>query len=93
MAVIVPWLAAIVAFASALSFYAGSTQCRVAMLRRLRFARAIGTLLALASIALWIVALGTGAGIAAAFASWMLAAVAIPYSVWMHAPHAATDRR
>ncbi|HVI57495.1 MAG TPA: hypothetical protein VM619_01290 [Luteimonas sp.] len=71
---------AIAAVLSALALYAGSPHCRwrrPAVLQR-HGSRA-GLLLAIASLAAWIAALGAGAGLCAMLGCWMLAMVALPY--------------
>lgn len=65
---------------SALALYAGSRHCRLRVLHALhRAGTLIGGMLAVASLALWIRALGIGAGISAMLGSWMLGLVALPY--------------
>lgn len=72
-------LAAMCAALSALALYAGSPNCRLAPLRRLRrFGTLLGLALAGASLAAWIAHLGVGAGLCAMLASWMLALMLVP---------------
>lgn len=72
-------LAAVCAVLSALCLYAGSPNCRLAPLRRLRrFGNGLGLALAAASLAAWIAQLGVGAGLCAMLASWMLALMLVP---------------
>lgn len=65
---------------SALALYAGSAHCRwrVPGTARRR-GRALGLVLAAASLAAWIAALGIGAGLCVMLACWMLGLVALPY--------------
>jgi len=73
-------IGALTALLSALALFAGSGHCRwrwpVALRRHGNMA---GALLALASLAAWIAALGVGAGLCAMLGCWMLAMVALPY--------------
>ncbi len=72
-------LAAVCAALSALALYAGSPNCRLAPLRRLRrFGNWLGLALASASLAAWIAQLGVGAGLCAMLANWMLALMLVP---------------
>ncbi|WP_369937775.1 hypothetical protein [Xanthomonas tesorieronis] len=72
-------LAAVCAALSALALYAGSPNCRLATLRRLRrFGTWLGLALAGASLAIWIAHLGIGAGLCAMLATWMLALMLVP---------------
>ncbi|UYB53908.1 hypothetical protein OCJ37_08225 [Xanthomonas sp. AM6] len=72
-------LAAVCAALSALALYAGSPNCRLAPLQRLRrFGNGLGLALAMASLAAWIAQLGVGAGLCAMLASWMLALMLVP---------------
>jgi hypothetical protein len=88
-------LAAVCAALSALALYAGSPNCRLAPLRRLRrFGNSLGLALAGASLAAWIAQLGVGAGLCAMLASWMLALMLVPTVGALHgsAGHAARSR-
>ncbi|MEL1264799.1 hypothetical protein [Pseudoxanthomonas putridarboris] len=83
-----PSLLLIVAFATAVSsaaaLYAGSRHCRWASWRRLgRTGTWAGLSLAVVSLSLWIVALGTGAGLCAMLGTWMLAMMGLPYLAGM----------
>jgi len=72
-------LALFLACASALALYAGSPHCMWPALRgHARAARALGWVLALASLAGWIGVFGAVAGTCAMLASWMLALVLQP---------------
>lgn len=71
--------AAIAALLSAFALYAGSCHCRWRMPAALhRYGRVAGLVLAVASLAAWISALGAGAGLCAMLGCWMLAMVALP---------------
>jgi hypothetical protein len=73
-------IGALTALLSALALFAGSGHCRwrwPVALRR--YGNVAGALLALASLAAWIAALGVGAGLCAMLGCWMLAMVALPY--------------
>ena len=88
--------AALAAGLSAAGLYAGSRHCRFASWRRLgRTGTWAGVLLALVSLALWILALGAGAGMCAMLGTWMLALVVLPYAAGMRvasgAPTGAED--
>lgn len=48
--------------------------------------RLAGALLALASLAGWVAALGPGAGVCAMLGLWMLVLIALPYLAWWTAP-------
>ncbi len=77
-------LAALTAVLSAAGLYAGSRHCRWRAWRRMGGSgTVIGALLALASLALWIAALGVGAGLCAMLGTWMLAVMALPYFAGM----------
>jgi hypothetical protein len=68
------------ALLSALALFAGSGHCRWRLPAALRRHGSVaGALLALASLAAWIAALGVGAGLCAMLGCWMLAMVALPY--------------
>jgi hypothetical protein len=72
-------VAVICAVLSALVLYAGSPNCRLTPLRRLRrFGNWLGLALAGASLAAWIAQLGVGAGLCVMLASWMLALMLVP---------------
>ena len=73
-------LAFTTALLSALALYAASAHCRWPVLRRWRaLGLPLGLALALASLALWVVELGAGAGFCAMLGTWMLAMMALPY--------------
>ena len=77
-------LATVAAFLSAAALYAGSRHCRWPSWRRLgRAGTWIGALLAIASLVLWIRALGAGAGACAMLGTWMFAMMALPYVAGM----------
>lgn len=72
-------IGALTALLSALALFAGSGHCRWRLPPALqRHGSAAGALLALASLAAWIAALGVGAGLCAMLACWMLAMMALP---------------
>lgn len=76
--------AALAAWASAAGLYAGSRHCRWPGWRRIgRVGTWLGLLLAVVSLALWMRALGAGAGLCAMLGSWMLALMALPYMAGM----------
>lgn len=76
--------ALLAAVLSAAGLYAGSRHCRWAHWRRLgRAGTWIGALLAIASLVLWIRALGAGAGACAMLGTWMFAMMALPYVAGM----------
>lgn len=76
----IPIAAFAAAVSSAAALYAGSRPCRWASWRRLgRAGRWIGLALAAVSLALWIAALGAGAGLCAMLGTWMLALTGLPY--------------
>ena len=70
---------ALAAVLSACALFAGSGHCRwrVPMALR-RHGSLAGIVLAITSLAAWIVALGVGAGLCTMLACWMLAMVALP---------------
>lgn len=73
-------LATLASLLSAAALYAGSPHCRWISWRRQRAAgTALGLLLAVLALALWIAALGVGAGLCVMLAAWMSAAIALPY--------------
>ncbi len=85
---LVATLAAIVAsLLSAAALYAASRHCRWPSWQR-RGARgnAIGAVLALAALALWIAQLGVGAGLCAMLGTWMGGLMLFPYLAWRTAP-------
>jgi biotin transporter BioY len=66
---------------SAAALYAASRHCRWMSWRRLGKAGQVpGLLLAVASLLLWGLALGPGAGLCAMLGTWMLAMMALPYA-------------
>lgn len=76
--------ALLAAVLSAAALYAGSRHCRWANWRRLgRAGTWTGALLAIASLGLWICALGAGAGACAMIGTWMLGMMALPYVAGM----------
>lgn len=76
--------ALLAAVLSAAGLYAGSRHCRWARWRRLgRAGTWIGALLAVASLALWVRALGVGAGACAMLGTWMFAMMLLPYVAGM----------
>ena len=71
---------AIAALLSAFALYAGSGHCRWRLPVALRrYGKVAGLVLAIASLAAWIAALGVGAGLCAMLGCWMLAMVALPW--------------
>ncbi len=71
---------ALAAVLSALALFAGSGHCRWRLPSALRrHGNGTGILLAVASLAAWIAALGVGAGLCAMLGCWMLAMVVLPY--------------
>ncbi len=71
---------AIAALLSAFALYAGSGHCRWRLPAALRrHGGSVGIVLAVASLAAWIAALGVGAGLCAMLGCWMLAMVALPW--------------
>lgn len=82
-------LATLAALLSALALYAGSRHCRARWLQPLHNAgTAVGLVLAALALALWIAALGAGAGLCAMLATWMAGLMAAP---WLCAPGAGDD--
>lgn len=81
-------LAAIVAsLLSAAALYAASTHCRWPSWRqRGRHGNAIGAVLAVAALAMWIAQFGVGAGLCAMLGTWMGGLMALPYLAWRTAP-------
>lgn len=78
-----PWwngLGLATAMASAALLYVASPNCRWPFPRRWsRGAHGGGVLLAVLSLAAWIIALGPAVGTCAMLATWMLSMVALPY--------------
>ena len=84
-------LATLATFLSAAALYAGSRHCRWGAWRRVgRVGTWAGAWLALVSLALWIYALGAGAGTCAMLGTWMFALMALPYVAGLRI---ATDAR
>lgn len=72
---------------SAASLYAASPHCRWPSWKRHGVrGNAVGTVLAIAALALWISRLGVGAGLCAMLGTWMFAMMALPYLAWRTAP-------
>lgn len=73
-------LALALAAVSASALYAASPHCMwAAWRRRQRVARMLGIALAIASLLIWICALGAAVGLCAMLASWMLGLIVQPY--------------
>ena len=82
--------AALAACLSAAGLYAGSRHCRWPAWRRMgRAGTWAGLLLAVVSLALWVRALGAGAGSCAMLGTWMLALMTLPYMAGMRVGGAA----
>lgn len=76
------------AWLSAFALYRASPHSR-GEAGRWRAGNPLGLVLAAVSLASWILALGTGAGISVMLASWMLGLVASPYlAYWLGPAHA-----
>ena len=72
---------------SAASLYAASKHCRWPSWKRHGTrGNLVGTVLAIAALALWIARLGVGAGLCVMLGTWMLAMMALPYLAWRTAP-------
>lgn len=83
--------AATTGFLSAWWLYRASPHSR-GEAQRWRAGNPLGLFAALASLILWIVALGVGAGISVMLANWMLALMALPYLHLRRAPTTNGDR-
>lgn len=70
---------------SAMSFYAGSANCRWSLPRVKRGAW-LGGALAMVSLWAWTAALGFGAGLCVMLGTWTLGAIALPYLALRVAP-------
>lgn len=76
--------ALLAAVLSAAGLYAGSRHCQWAAWRRLgRAGTWGGMVLMVVSLALWVRALGIGAGVCAMLGTWMFAMMALPYIAGM----------
>ena len=68
---------------SAASLYAASPHCRwPSWKRHAARGNAIGGVLAVAALWVWIAKLGVGAGLCAMLGTWMLGLMALPYLAW-----------
>jgi hypothetical protein len=85
---LVATLAAIAAsLLSAAALYAASRHCRWPSWRqRGTLGNAIGAVLAVVALALWIAQLGIGAGLCAMLGTWMGGLMLLPYLAWRTAP-------
>ena len=85
---LVATLAAIaVSLLSAAALYAASRHCRwPSWKQRGAHGNAIGAMLAVVALALWIAQLGVGAGLCAMLGTWMGGLMLLPYLAWGTAP-------
>ncbi|TBR39696.1 MULTISPECIES: hypothetical protein [Dyella] len=75
-------IALVLGFGCTALWYLCSTQQRLRSNALSAPWRVLAWLLAVGSLAAWIEAAGTGAGIAAALTTWMLGCVVLPYMAW-----------